>query len=181
MAKEAKTSHAGKDVCLEQLSIFDFSPQLTPEEQAKKYFREHYKPRRKGLVHKEDFKICEDGKRPLSKWAFLLTSGMAGFIGYHFMMPLEDAVKWCESDASRGSLYGNPWSYFFVNVDNYAFHIWDGNAERDAKDPQTAVLDLRGMKDNGKYDKKISEMGLRKYNKKQIKEIMGEYGIKILI
>ncbi len=133
----------------------------------------------KPLVNKAEFGINEEGKRPLTGWAFLLTAGKSGFTGYHFMMTTEDRRAWCASDMSQGSLYGSPWAYFFNTVETYAFHPWDGHAERGKKGQ--AVLDIRKMRDNGKYDKKIASLGLRKYGKTEIKEILGEYGIEVKI
>ena len=65
---------------MQQISIFDFL-----EEKAKE------------VEEKEELHIVES----LSDYAFLYTSTAIGQnSGIHFMMTLDDAMKWCESDLS---------------------------------------------------------------------------------
>ncbi|MCD7827444.1 MAG: hypothetical protein LUG85_02775 [Clostridiales bacterium] len=115
----------------------------------------------------------------LSDWAFLYTATRGGegaaskSSTVRFMMSLEDAQKWCSSDMSCGTLYGTPWAYFFTSVENYCNCHWG--------QLRGCTLDMRKVNDNGKYDDKIKSLGLKKYNKQEMKEILKAYGIDVLI
>lgn len=71
---------------MQQISIFDFL-----EEQ-------------KETKGKEELHIAES----LADYAFLYTSTATGQnSGIHFMMTVDDAMKWCGSDLSHGVYLGN--------------------------------------------------------------------------
>ena len=135
----------------EQLSLFDIQT-VTPQ---------------------TELPISISGKS-LSDWCFLYTAGAAGRnSGIRFMMKINDAQAWCESDLSHGVLHGNRWAYFYTSVENFCYCHWG--------QLKGATLDLRKLTDNGEWDDKIAGLGLVKYGKKDIKRILSEYGIEVLI
>ena len=114
---------------------------------------------------------------PLSEWAFLYTSTEKGNnSGIHFMLTKADAVKWCSSPVSRGCLCGTYWAYFWTTVENFAFCHWGGNH---STNPQSGVVDLRKLCDNGKWDAEIKRLGLTKFDKVCIYHILYKYGIEV--
>lgn len=132
----------------EQLSIFDFadSHQAQPEPP---------KP--------------QESEDRLSEYAFLYTCTEKGNNSdIHFMMSMEDAIKFCESDISKGQIHGNHWAYFFTSVKNFVSCPWGGK------------VDLRKMSDNGNWDKKIEGLGLKKYSIHEIPKILEPLGVTVL-
>lgn len=114
---------------------------------------------------------------PLSEWAFLYTSTEKGNnSGIHFMMTKADAIKWCLSPVSKGCLYDTYWAYFWTTVENFAFCHWGGNH---STNPQSGVVDLRKMHDNGRWDEQIKKLGLTKFDKAAIYHILPKYGIEV--
>lgn len=117
--------------------------------------------------------------KDLDSWAFLYTSTATGKnSGIHFMMTTEDAKTFCKSPISCGVYLGAPWAYFFTTVKNFAFCHWGGNH---STSPQFGCVDLRKSSDNGKWDNKIAELGLKKYGKAEIKKILAPFGIDVLV
>lgn len=107
----------------------------------------------------------------LRKWAFLYTStehvgGNNKSTIIRFMMTVEDAMKWCESDLSKGVMYGGKWAYFWTSVYNFTFCRWG-----DSK----VVLDAHA--DNGTFDERIKSLGLRKYSIAEIPGILRPLGV----
>lgn len=137
---------------MQQISIFDFL-----EEKAKE------------VEEKEELHIAES----LSDYAFLYTSTATGKnSGIHFMMTLDDAMKWCESDLSHGVYLGNRWAYFFTSVKNFIGCHWGTHKP---------TLDFRKFKDNGKWDSKIASFGLKKYSFKEIHDILTPLGVEVIL
>ncbi len=158
-----------------QMTIFDMMGQEPPPSvaaSAGKSARKRTAPQSstpKKQEHRED-----GAKRGLSDWCFLYTAGRAGRnSGIRFMMTREDAMAWCESDVSKGILHGHPWAYFFTSVENFCNCHWG--------QLRGAVLDLRKLEDNGQWDGKIEALHLRKYGKKEIKQILATYGIEVRV
>ena len=86
-------------------------------------------------------------------YAFLYTATEKGnATDIHFMMTLDDAKKWCSLDVSRGNFHGTKWAYFFTTVENFFFCHWGGHA----------ADTFKRWRDNGLWDQKISDAGLRK-------------------
>ena len=137
---------------MQQISIFDFL-----EEKAKE------------VEEKEELHIAES----LSDYAFLYTSTATGQnSGIHFMMTLDDAMKWCESDLSHGVYLGNQWAYFFTSVKNFIGCHWGTHKP---------TLDFRKFKDDGKWDSKIASLGLKKYSFKEIHDILTPLGVEVIL
>ncbi len=133
---------------MEQITIFDY---LQSKQEAEK----------------------EREQQKLSDYAFLYTSTATGKnSGIHFMMTLEDAQTWCESDLSHGVYVGNWWAYFFTSVQNFINCHWGTHKP---------TLDFRKQKDNGKYDDKIESLGLTKYGFKEIRDILTPLGVEVLL
>lgn len=110
----------------------------------------------------------------LSELAFLYTATATGKnSGIHFMMSRDDAVTWCESDLSHGTYLGHPWAYFWTSIENFCNCHWG--------QLKNAELDLRKVRDNGKYDEIIESLGLVKYGKHEMKKILALYGIRVLV
>lgn len=120
----------------------------------------------------------------LRSYAFLYTSTEKGNnSGIRFMMSLEDAQEFCSSPKSRGVLHGTYWAYFFTSVYNY-IHAKDCYSEN--KHPlsrvKTGCINLKGAADdNGKYDRLIEELGLKKINISEIPRFLKAFGIEVLI
>ncbi len=136
---------------MQQLSIFDFMDCEQKTEQ------------------KEEVSISES----LADYAFLYTGTATGSnSGIHFMMTIDDAMAWCESNLSHGVYLGNPWAYFFTSVQNFIGCHWGTHKP---------TLDFRKSKDNGKYDDKITSLGLKKYGFKEIHDILTPLGVEVLL
>lgn len=137
---------------MQQISIFDFLEE-----------------KQKEVEEKEELHIAES----LSDYAFLYTSTATGQnSGIHFMMTLDDAMKWCESDLSHGVYLGNRWAYFFTSVKNFIGCHWGTHKP---------TLDFRKFKDNGKWDSKIASLGLKKYSFKEIHDILTPLGVEVIL
>lgn len=86
-------------------------------------------------------------------YAFLYTATEKGnSTDVHFMMTLEDARIWCSLPVSKGNFHGVRWAYFFTTVENFFFCRWGGHA----------ADTFKRWSDNGLWDQKISDAGLRK-------------------
>lgn len=109
----------------------------------------------------------------LSDYAFLYTSTATGKnSGIHFMMTKEDAMKWCDSDLSHGSIMGNEWAYFWTTVQNFIACHWGTHKP---------TLDFRKARDNGIYDEKIAALGLKKYGFEEIRDILKPLGVEVVL
>ncbi len=109
----------------------------------------------------------------LSSYAFLYTATATGKnSGIHFMMTVQDAMKWCESDISCGIYLGNRWAYFFTSVQNFITCHWGCTNH---------ILDFSKSKDNGMWDKQISDLGLKKYGFKEIRDILTPLGVEVIL
>ena len=105
----------------------------------------------------------------LDEYALLYTCTAKGNNSdIHFMMTREDAVKWCESDLSKGVMMGTPWAYFWTSVKNFVFCPWGGN------------IDLRKARDNGKWDDKIASLGLKKISIDEMPSILQSLGVTVI-
>ena len=86
-------------------------------------------------------------------YAFLYTATEKGnSTDVHFMMTLDDARKWCSLPVSKGNFHGVRWAYFFTTVENFFFCHWGGHA----------ADTFKRWRDNGLWDQKIIDAGLRK-------------------
>ena len=119
---------------------------------------------------------CDDSI--LDEYAFLYTSTAHGNNSdIHFAMTTEDAKKWCASNLSKGVYMGTEWAYFFTTVRNFAFCHWGGNHKTNAV---FGTVDLRKTSDNGKWDKKIGALGLKKIQPLELFKILRPHGIDVL-
>lgn len=109
----------------------------------------------------------------LDDWALLYTATATGeHSGIHFMMTVEDAMTWCESNISHGVTMGIPWAYFWTSVKNFLSCYWMG---------ESTTIDLTRATDNGKWDEKIAEMGLTKISIYKIPDILGPLGVTVIL
>lgn len=137
---------------MEQLSLFNIMEENTPPKPLKE--------------SKPDI--------PLSELAFLYTATETGKNSdIHFMMNLHDAQEWCSSPLSHGVMMGARWAYFYTSVENFCNCHWG--------QLKGVTLDMRKCRDNGKYDGMIEQMGLKKYGKHEIRDMLKDYGIEVLI
>jgi len=126
-------------------------------------------------VQDETVKECESivNGKTLADYAFLYTCTEKGNNSdIHFMMPIEDAMKWCSSNLSKGSMMGVKWAYFFTSVKNFVGCYWNL--------AENSIIDLRKHQDNGKWDDKIMSLGLKKFNYDEMANILKPFGITVL-
>lgn len=85
--------------------------------------------------------------REASDLCLLFTSGeRSGFSGYHFMMSLADAKKWCSDSRTKGTMHGGKWAYFFFHI----FTVFDNGDNR--------LIIGKNVTDNGKYEALLDEL-----------------------
>lgn len=108
----------------------------------------------------------------LSEWAFLYTSTEKGNnSGIRFLMTLDHAQQWCDSDVSRGVLMGTKWAYFFTTVARYL------EVTCPTVEPR---LDIGGCYDNGEWDERIAALGLKKIDLVHCRRILGPLGVRVV-
>lgn len=108
----------------------------------------------------------------LSELAFLYTCTEKGNnSGIRFMMSIEDAQAWCESPVSSGQLHGTRWAYHYTSVRNYIACHWGPKQQR---------VDITGLVDNGQWDARIAELGLRKIGLHEFGDVLGPLGVEVV-
>lgn len=118
-------------------------------------------------------------KNELSKIAALYTCGFSGRnSGIRFFMSIEDAQTWCSWDGSKGSLRGHPWIYCYTSVLQFVFAQYDFSGVGYV--PPKPELDLRKNEDDGSWDFRISQLGLRKIHLDDIADIIQPMGLQVL-
>ena len=115
----------------------------------------------------------------LKDLAFVYTATEGGKHGgrassmIRFAMPYLDAMEFCSMPNTSGQYLGNRWAYFFTSFYNYII----------VRDSAYKVihldLDLRGCKDDGRYDAVCAEHGLRKYSLAEIRDMLAPHGIRV--
>ena len=65
------------------------------------------------------------------------------------MMTVDDAMRFCSSDVSKGQMYGSHWAYFWTRVETY-------------RDNLTDEINVTKLIDDGSWDKRLAEIGVRK-------------------
>ena len=120
--------------------------------------------------------IDAETRQALQNYALLYTATQRGTqktnsTQIRFMMSVEDARKFCESDLSEGKMYGSQWCYCWTSVWNFLYKAWTAG--------QGIVID--SMADNGSYDSKIENLGCKKYGARDMYEILSKLGVQITI
>ena len=109
-----------------------------------------------------------------SRWAFLYTATEKGNAsGIHFAATVDDAMKWCESDVSRGVTHGTQWAYFWTSAATFIQH----KAEYIGYRPRIVISKLR---DNGRWDERIAAAGIQKVSLSEFKALFSPMGIEVV-
>lgn len=108
----------------------------------------------------------------LQDYAFLYTGTEKGnHSGIRFMMSTADAMTWCQSPLSRGVLHGAEWAYFWTSVRSFVSCYWCA---------QSPEIDLSKESDNGQWDAKMAQVGVRKIELDEIKSILAPLGVRVI-
>lgn len=108
----------------------------------------------------------------LEKLAILYTATEKGNnSGIRFMMSIEDALQWCASPISKGVLHGTEWAYFWTKVSCFITCYWLN---------EEPCIDLRDASDNGSWDRRIADMGLKKISVWEFSRVLGPLGVSIV-
>lgn len=118
----------------------------------------------------------------LDDYAFLYTATAEGNnSGIRFMMSRDDAMAWCESDISRGVLYGTPWAYFWTSVRCFIeHHNLYPEESRHSLTAGRPRIDIRKLADNGQWDERIASLGLRKIGFGEFRDVLEPLGVEVL-
>lgn len=109
-----------------------------------------------------------------ARWAFLYTATERGNAsGIHFAATIDDAMKWCESDVSRGTMHGKRWAYFWTSAATFIEH----KAEYSGYRPRLVISNLT---DNGQWDERIAAAGVRKVSLSEFKALFSPMGIEVV-
>lgn len=103
--------------------------------------------------------------------AILYTAtAMGNNSGIRFMMTVEDAMRWCELPVSRGVLHGTEWAYFWTRVSNFVSCYWLN---------EEPCIDLADARDDGSWDLRISDAGLRKISVWEFSKHLNPLGVSV--
>lgn len=117
----------------------------------------------------------------LKTLAFVYTATSGGKNGgrstsmIRFAMPYLDAMEFCSLPNTSGQFLGNEWAYFFTSFYNFLI------ARDSAYKVKHLVLDLRGYKDDGRYDAVCSDHGIKKYSFEEIRDLLAPYNITVKV
>jgi len=104
--------------------------------------------------------------------AILYTATEAGNnSGIRFMMPVEDAMKWCDSPVSRGVLHGTQWAYFFTRLSNFITCYWLN---------EEPCIDLNHAFDDRSWDERIESLGLKKISVWDFSKVLNPLGVQVV-
>lgn len=107
----------------------------------------------------------------LHELAILYTATEAGNnSGIRFMMTVDDAMRWCEQDVSKGVLHGTAWAYFWTRVSSFITCYWLNDEP---------CIDLRDAKDDGSWDERIAAAGCKKIAVWEFSEVLNPLGVKV--
>lgn len=88
----------------------------------------------------------------------------------HFFMSIDDAMKLCSDERSKGVLHGTRWAFFWTSLKNYCGNYWDLTLNG---------LDLSKFYDNGSRDALLDELGIRKMDFHEVVGLLERNGIKV--
>lgn len=108
----------------------------------------------------------------LHELAILYTATEAGNnSGIRFMMTVDDAMKWCENNVSRGVLHGTQWAYFWTRVSNFVTCYWLNDEP---------CIDLSSARDDGSWDARIEAAGCKKISVWEFSKVLNPLGVQIV-
>lgn len=114
----------------------------------------------------------------LESYAFLWTATEKGnATGVRFMMTVKDAQTFCEDHRTSGVLHGTAWAFFWTTVRNYVEQYGEGLKRLGG---QGYELKLPKFEDNGSRDSLIEELGCKKYDIKETRDILARFDIKLV-
>ena len=104
---------------------------------------------------------------------YLVTQGgeyyHAHFNGNLFVLTIEDAMKFCSDDCSKGTSRGNQWIMMWTSIKKYAEH---NNHLGDNKHADRKKEPFVFIKDTGKQDKDFERLGIHKPSIEECKKIL---------
>ena len=123
------------------------------------------------LVKKEQARPAIDVSA-LEGYAFLYTATAKGNCsGVRFAATVEHAMRWCESDVSKGVLHGTQWAYFWTAVPNFLKRWGFDEIEFDA-------FDLSEVIDDGSWDERVASTGCKMLKRREIADLLNSAGVK---
>lgn len=90
----------------------------------------------------------------------------------HFFMSIDDAMKLCSDERSKGVLHGTKWAFFWTSLKNYCGNYWDLTLNG---------LDLTKFYDNGSRDALLEELGITKLDFFDVVRQLKRNGISVKI
>lgn len=125
-----------------------------------------------------DKEVAPEPTAGLERYAFLYTATSSGnSTGIHFMMSVEDAQAFCSDPRSKGVMSGTYWAYFWTRVSTFCFEFGGNTKGKNGG----WILDLRKSYDNGEYDWLVEDLGLKKYNRQDIKSELKQFNVTVLL
>ena len=88
----------------------------------------------------------------------------------HFFLTIDDAMKLCSDERSKGVLHGTRWAYFWTSLKNYASNYWMGD---------DGGLDFSKFHDNGSRDGLLAELGIEKIDFHEVVALLEKAGFKV--
>lgn len=108
----------------------------------------------------------------LDGFAFLYTATDKGNCsGVRFAASRDDAMKWCESPASTGTLHGTAWAYFWTAIPNFLKRWGFDEIEAD-------TFDLSDVIDDGSWDERVASTGCTMLKRREIADLLNAAGVK---
>ena len=119
--------------------------------------------------------VDEDGLRAI---AFLYTvTATPTATGIRFAATVEDAQRWCDSPLSRSALHGTAWIYCWTSAWNF---VRNHTGDADAYGGYAYQLDLRGLRDNGTWDDRITSTGCQIIRLEELPALLEPMGVRVL-
>lgn len=88
----------------------------------------------------------------------------------HFFLTIDDAMKLCSDERSKGVLHGTRWAYFWTSLKNYASNYWMGD---------DGGLDFSKFHDNNSRDGLLAELGIEKIDYWEVYELLKNAGFNV--
>lgn len=88
----------------------------------------------------------------------------------HFFLAIDDAMKLCSDERSKGVLHGTRWAFFWTSLKNYCGNYWDLT---------DGGLDFTKFYDNGSRDALLDDLGIKKIDYWEVYELLTNAGFKV--
>ena len=90
--------------------------------------------------------------------------------GPHFFLTIDDAMKLCSDNRSKGVIHGTCWAFFWTSLKNYCGNYWDLT---------DGGIDFTNFFDNGSRDELLNELGIKKIDYWEVYDLLKNAGFKI--